>query len=333
MRKSSLLLILLLLCSSARAQRIFSFSTLEATPIAMAGAVTARLGGLESALYNPATISRYNDGFEPEKLHISFNINPAAAIGYSADFLAGESIPGKSPVAHAGFLLRGITVYRSPFTIGVLLGEEEFDLPSAGSEELFELRGTPERYRSQGFLVFTITPRVKVGGTLSAYIREQGIHAYGASYGVYLEPGPNFNIGVFFAELPDGFSDSRRFLSGVEDQTVNVGISYEPDRLTLLTFDVRNVFKEEGDRTLEARFGAERRLNDWLCLRAGTMPSTQVGDQYYTWGIGLLDRHIMTDKRHYFRVPQFMLNYAMVQKRTDKVWETIHLLSLTMEIG
>ncbi len=336
MKRISLLLILLVLCpfsSQAQDDPLYSFATLEAVPIAMAGAVTARLGGMESTWYNPATYTRYRSEFQPDQLHVSVNVNPAAILGYSGDMVLGRDIPGHPVAGPASFVIRGVTVTRTPFIFGAVMGEEEFDQPRNRQFDLFELRDTPNRYRGNSFLVFAVSPRVRVGGTISGYIRENSVHALGASYGVYLEPGDNFNIGVFFSELPDGFSESRRFLSGVEDQTVNAGISYEPNRKTLLTCDVRNVFQEEGDRDLEVRVGAERRLGDLLMLRMGIIPATQVGDQYFTWGLGLLDRHRLTESPHHYRVPHFMVNYAMVQKRSEEQWETVHLLTLSVEIG
>ncbi len=343
--KKILLLIFLFIQPSAKALDVYSFSTLESGPIGVAGAVTARLGNIESILYNPATYTRYSTVLWDEQPHFSIHINPAAALSYTSAFIRNEDISGFPEIDAPLSIIRGFTLFWKPFTIGTIFTEEQLFSTDGSNSSWFDIGNTPNNRRAISYLNITLSERVRVGVSAMGIIRNRSIDMFsendkaqfesviGSSYGVYLAPSEYVEVGVFFADLPNDFTDSRQMLSGIEDQSVNAGISITPERNTRLHIDARNVFHENDGNELEFRFGAEYNMFHHITLRAGAMPRTQDGGEYITCGIGLLDKNQLGNFPGKYSVPSFMLNYSMVYRLNGDIDEQVHLLTLMLEIG
>ncbi len=350
---------------------IYSTSTLEAGPVGTASTMAASLGGLESFLYNPATYCSYKHAYRPENPRLSIFLNPLAPIGYGKDYLETGELADHSFAGPAFFFLRAIQITVHPFTIGAILGEEEYyPLEGAASNpenyklDWFQIRNLPDSHRSIGFFHINLAERVKIGASVTGYIRNQNVEAVGATYGVYLAPSHQVQVGVFFVELPAGYEDTRRNIAGLEDQSINAGVNFAPEKNTRLMVDFRNIFREtriteisdiedsaqdqevvepvdepatqeneEISSQIEVRLGAEYLVGDHLAIRAGSVPNTQDGDYSFTWGIGLLEQHILARERYKYVVPQYMLNYAMLLHFTDTERLVTHMLTFSWEIG
>lgn len=324
---------LVLIANPLFADDVYSFSTLQAGPMGMAGAITAKLGSIECLNVNPAAYARYKPRMWPENPQFSFQLNPSAGYAYAYDASQGTSLDKDELFPPAGHILQGISLALKPFTIGAVFAEElVLDTIGIGNESWFGIREANERHQSIAYATITITDRVRLGFASHLFVYKQKVRGVGASYGVFMSPSEIVDVGAFFVDIPNNYDTARRTPLGIEDQSINAGVSIKPDRYTFFTVDARNVFSEQQRRNLEFRIGAERRFKDHVALRIGGIPLTEKDDSYLTWGIGLLDQYRVTKNRDHYRVPAFLINYSGIVRFYDGEKAFAHMLSIVLEI-
>jgi hypothetical protein len=334
----------------------YSVATLEAIPMGMGGAVSARLGGLESVFYNPATFTHKTPRLWEEGLELTVFTNPAGAIAYGAEAIQGDPPPGNPGYDVPMVFLRGVNLAYKPFHIGTVLAEEELLPIDDKPDQFFDLDRVPNNRRLAGYINLVLSRRVRVGASVTGFFRERQIKQYASTYGLYLTPSRFIQVGVFFCDLPEFHADStftgtgsfdefeadepqtepmsvRRPYAGLEDESVNLGMALRVNRDSRIMLDLRNVFIEDASRDIEVRVGAEGRVNDHVIIRAGAVPSTEEGDHLVTWGVGLLDMHRFGEQIGLYETDGMFLNYAMVYRFGRSGRDRAHFLTLTWELG
>ncbi|MBD3166573.1 hypothetical protein GF324_08240 [bacterium] len=331
---------------------VYSVATFEAVPMSMGGAVTARLGGLESVFYNPATYTHKTPRLWESGLELTVYTNPPAAFAYGARALEGREPPGKPSYDAPLLFLRGINAAYKPFHIGAVFAEEELQPLDSKSDHLFNIDQIPDNRRLAGYATIVLSRQVRIGASVTGFFRERRMRQYGTSYGLYLVPSRLIQVGVFFCDVPDFHQDStftggdplsagsngesvsvRHPYAGLEDESVNIGFSLQPNRNSRILVDLRSVFIEDGSKQIEARIGAEGRIGDHLALRAGAIPNTREGDHVVTWGIGLVDLHRFGEQIGLYEAPGFLLNYALVYRFGDSGRDRAHFFTMSWELG
>ena len=106
--------------------------------------------------------------------------------------------------------------------------------------------------------------------------------------GVMFNPNPKFKVGITYNNLPNELKDARFGLENIEDETITSGVSFYPDKKTVLTMDLRNLNKEEVDTSREIHTGIERTIFDRVALRGGYYRKKSTKDDVVSCGIGIL---------------------------------------------
>ena len=116
------------------------------------------------------------------------------------------------------------------------------------------------------------------------------------------------------------------------DETMNVGISYNPLPGTILSIDVRNLTEEKKENSREFHFGFEQNIFSLAAIRGGYFKERFNNSNYYSFGIGLIDSNLLFKKFNRFFHHDFIINYAFIYQEKKYEFSRCHFFSLLFRI-
>jgi len=283
--------------AGADENRFLTASMVRARSLAMGSAYFSLVDDFSSGIYNPGAF-KLNSTREERNFRLFFNpVGMGVAFydysKYDRDFLKDDELTAAEGLLSASILLKGAVYTSQLFDIGFNLGEEIIASDSllTHNDRFFSIEEHTFGSFNSLFVNFKIASSVSLGITGTLYkSRTNGRTTYkgGYTFGVLLNPNPKLNVGIAYNEIPKDFSNGRFLLEGIEGDTVTGGISYYPDKNTVLSIDLRNLNKEDKLITREIHTGLERCFGERIALRAGYYRKKLTNNDVFSFGIGIL---------------------------------------------
>ncbi len=320
----------------AQQDHFVTISTLKCRSLAMGAAVMAVPDDFGALSMNPAAVELYA---APKTFRVTLLLNPVGPMVALARWRdlrgATGSRTGDVAVA-AATLLKGAAVTISPFEVLATWGEETPGFgPRRYGPEGFHLRNYLDAFSSSFGVKLRLASQVAIGvGTdvwhLSREHRQ--LWQWGFSYGVFLRPDPRVSVGLVYTELPDSFSNARRTMERIGDESLNLGLAWRPFATTVVSVDLRHIGEEGTALTRELHLGAEQVIFAHLALRGGLYRERDSRRFTYSCGVGLLDLNALVGSERQFAHPAFLVNYALVYREMPDGQDRWHLLSMLFRL-
>jgi hypothetical protein len=309
--------------------------TVRGRALAMGSASSSLDDDFSSGLYNPAAF-RLNAARNERSFRIFFNPVGAGSAFYdysthSRDFTADSRLTETEALLALSMLLKGIVISTPAFDFGVCLNEDILNADSTftDSKRFFSLERNAKGAFHSSFLNLKIAPSISVGLTGTLYdVWKDGGYKTGTGYtfGVLFSPNPKMKVGLTYFEMPGNFSQGRCLLENIEEGTATGGVSYYPDSQTVISVDVRNLYKENKGTAREIHSGVERVFFKRVALRAGYFRKKSTDYNVYSTGIGILpswgriSKYVNTSRNDIF-------SYTFIREEgvSPRQW---HILSL-----
>ncbi len=272
----------------------------------MGGAYVSIENNLFALDFNPAAFS----GSAIEKVvHFSIYINPLSPIIIAKNW---NRISGWDD--RLGFMVYGIAFSYNRLNIGILYGEESLsDENRLTRHSFFNGTGYPvQKNSSIGFSV-SLSPRVSLGAVGEFYHREKDGNKHirlGYRYGVIIKPRNNLAVGLCFCNFPNDYKENRIIIERLDDETLNIGVSYRPWEIFTVAWDIRNVSDEEKKVVREPHIGFEFSPFPFVSLRAGYYGEWEGDEKTYSIGIGLHNWESISSMDRVYTDPPLRLDAA-----------------------
>jgi hypothetical protein len=221
--------------------------------------------------------------------------------------------------------------------MGLLLWEEPFYDPAAkNNERFFHADHILEHHTYSLGVRIRLAPTVSLGSTGNMYqIQDETGHstlAGSANYGVLLKPIEKLEIGLAYFDFPSSVAGLRQEMEGIQDESVNGGVSFFPDERTILAIDMRDASGAEKINWHRFRLGFERTFWKGLALRLGYFQTGRSQREVYSLGLGLNGnsgrrRDVCPSGRGKCRA-----SYALLIEEGQKQERYWHLLSVLFAI-
>lgn len=312
-----------------------TLSTSKCRTVAMGGAFMAVNDDLATAGYNPAALDLYRN---TKNFKITFFLNPLTSIASLTENCKNE--PGKNTnvgdiLWSVGLALKGIAFSFKYLEGGFIISEESLNNSARLRRKKFMDFDQFRNDFSNSFIMrFRLAPQVAVGINTTIY-NIKGITKhnwdFGTSYGVLLKPNEKINVGVVYIGLSKKIPEYREPIEKISDDTINLGLAYQPNAATTLSLDVRELNKIENSETLEIHSGLEQVCFSILALRTGYFRSNSK-HHYFSMGFGLLDNNNFINAKNRFGHKQFIINYSMVLESFRKQVNKWHFFSFVFRI-
>jgi hypothetical protein len=307
-----------------------TISTTSPRPMAMGGAFISVRDDLAALNWNPASFSLF-DKEVTHQLTIYFNPIVTSTLLYEDHRDIGDVIAG------LGTIVKAVTYSHHWAELGLLLWEEPFHdtkMPSDG--RLFRADRILEHNSHSLGARIRLAPSVSLGAAGNLYqIQDDKGHsslAGGVNYGVLLKPTRGLEIGLAYFDYPSFITELRQDMEGLQDESVNGGISFHPDESTIMALDLRNT--TEGDKIGwdKFRFGLEHTFLHRLALRLGYFQSHQGQNDVYSFGMGWRQKKQAGESLLLAWFKGCSANYALLVEEGKQSHYHWHLFSLLLAI-
>ncbi len=313
----------------------YTTSSVFARAMGMGKAYTAVKDGLASIIYNPAAFQEQPPG-SPFHLYI----NPVGAYAVSENWRVlqntdeNRSIKG---LGLAGLVFRSAMYATSAFRLTLLLSEELPDCPTdiGGSGEFSGERVLNWHYHTLSTQV-RLAEQVSIGASGYAFMLmneedDRYQKKFGGSYGIIMNPSIKFSAGIAYYALPD-IADSLFYKQHrIVNETVNVGIAYQPSQNVTVALDVRNVTEEDKLSSREIHVGAEAVLGSFFALRGGYYHRIDQND-IYSCGLGLADHKLYPSQEEHYFFNRLSLNYSMEIFKQEPDYSLTHYVTMLFRL-
>jgi hypothetical protein len=303
-------------------------STVLSRGVGMGGAVTAVQDGLSNTIFNPALMEFYK---YPQTFQLTCFLNPVggiAAIQERHKLSVKENYDSFDWMSVAGIFVKGIAVTSRSLSVGLLLSEQ---LPG----EKLSAQGLLDRNYNALTARLSLADQVAIGvsgflfNSLNGGNRQR---LFGTSYGVFIQPTSKFSVGIAYHDLPNEIQASFLQNSRIVDETINVGISYQPFTSLLLAADLRNATEETESVTRELHLGMELMPFRFCALRGGYFQDEITHHNIISAGIGLFHSHSFTNSEGLLVYPDFIINYAFQVDDRGVRYDLYHFLTLLVRL-
>lgn len=305
--------------------RLVTLNTVKSRPLALGGAVANLRDDLPALNYNPAGFRvRANASRYP----VAIYFNPLG-IGIA---LANEDNL-RYGVTLASLIFRGVGfVYgRAHFALSV--GEESFsDTDRLKRNGWFDAKGFETQQNINTGVAFVLAPKVSLGIATEIYVRSLHLdHAkVGFRYGMQVKPRPNLSVGLFYIDLPNQYARERMVLERLADETLNVGIQFQPWSWIQTSLDLRNVSDEGKDAEMEPHTGIEFHPVEPLFIRGGYYQTKNREEEVFSCGIGLRDGRIIFSRTDLWDRITVKLDATMLWQKTQMETHRWFMLSCSL---
>jgi len=283
-------------CIDAGENKYLTSGVSRARALAMGSAYHSVVDDFSAGLYNPGAF-QFDTSQSGRRFRVFFNpVGMTVALydfsKYDLDFVEDDKLTGEEGLRSSALLFKGAVLTTSLFEAGINLGEEIIgETPLKNRKHFFSIEGETRNSFDTAFMNFKISQTVSIGVSGALYSsRNEGRTSQKGGYtvGVLLNPNPKLNLGIAYNDIPDMLSPPRLTLESIEGETVTSGISYYPDRNTIVSIDLRNLNKEDKHANREIHTGFERIVRDRIALRAGYYRKKLTNNDVYSIGIGIL---------------------------------------------
>lgn len=325
----------MILSSNHRVEYFFTISTIQARPQAIGGACMALRDMVFPAMYNPAGLLLCSS---QKQNRIVFMLNPASStLGFrNPTGLKSDSTWNViDAVAFTGLFVKSIGVSWSAFEAILVLSEvQPTDLYNTKSPKFFNFNGILDRYSNILATKLQLAEQISIGASFTSYVLNDDPkkkYQYGSCYGIQIQPSQKFSVGLAYFDSPASLAPSRAKFDRIEDETINLGVSWRPHRSTLLSLDIRNVSEEHRAITREIHLGTEFVPFKQFAFRGGYYRKSNTKENVFCAGIGILSSDLFKDSNH-SQINTWMLNYTFVHDDVAKEYEYRHYFSLLIKI-
>jgi len=313
-----------------------SFVTLnntKARPLALGGAFFSLKGDIETVFYNPAGFELLNPQWAKGFTVFINPVLPFVVWRHSENFDYGKELNVKDFLSSLRYLFPAFIYMNKSINLGVLCYEEA--LQRGSSERFFESEYFHNNSYTAGFASIWLAKRVRLGATGVAYTRRTpngSVQKWGGSYGLLIQPSNRTSIGIAYFDMPPDFAQFRNPLEHIEDESINVGISFQYNPRFIFSVDIRNVSEPEKKFSKEIHFGLEGNIYKHTTLRTGYY-SEKIGDSsehlnVFSFGIGLIDLNEFRPNMKRLLHRDYLLNYAVLGQRVDSDISWWHFLNI-----
>ncbi len=333
------LFFLLATVSLAQDNYFVTLSTTKARPLAMGNAFTAIEDGLVAMAFNPAGLSLFAS---KKDYHLAAFLNPIApaTIFYeqsrSDAAVDAKRFGARESLATALLLLKGLVMTIKFIDVALLLNEQIIQEQwLQRQQQFFDDDELWDNCYHTLAVRMKLAERVAIGASGSYYrqqVDDRLRRGLGFSYGVMIKPAANLNVGLSFVNFPDELAEVRLPLERMVDQTMNIGLAFQPTPQTTLSFDLRNLTEDQRKAVREAHLGVEQQLFSILALRAGFSQERFTGIQTFSAGIGLVDTNLFFSNDDRLDHPHWLLNYALIYQKISPSKLRWHALSLVIRL-
>ncbi|MBN1350086.1 hypothetical protein JXJ21_11795 [candidate division KSB1 bacterium] len=312
---------------------IISLSTSNCRALAMGGAFVAVNDDLATSNFNPATFDLYR---LPKNFKITFFLNPITSAASLTDrYMLDENRQSRELAKSLAWLVKGITFSAKFIAGGFIFSEESLYYKNRLRRDKFLDFETFGKDISHSFLLrFRLSEQVAVGFTTTLLeYRQETMEQRDlvTSYGAMLKPNERVTIGVAYFGLAKKLPNFREPIQRMMDDTINLGLAYEPFSNTLLSCDIRNLNQIENWDTFEIHAGVEQTVFSLLALRGGYF-QTQTQHQCFSTGIGLIDSNHFVKSANKFGHNSFLFNYSLVFEKTEQQSARWHFFSFILRL-
>lgn len=319
-------------------QYFISLSTSKCRAIAMGSAFMAVSDDLVTSSFNPATFDLYR---EQKNFRLTFFFNPITPVvslkdnGVFGDHDSTKKTNPEEILRSLGLLFKGIAFSVKFFEGGFVFSEESlYNQARLQRKKFFHINQFWNDYSNSFILRFRLAPQVAIGFCTSVYnvknITEQNWD-FGTSYGVQLKPNKKMSVGVVYIGLSKELPDYREPIERIVDDTIHLGFTFQPNKTSTLSLDIRNLNKEENNQIFEVHAGFEQIFFSTLALRGGYFQENS-DHHYLSGGIGLINENNFFRMENRFGHEQFVLNYSIVLEKHKKQLNKWHFLSFTFRV-
>lgn len=337
----SKLIILILLFNVAEAicfaqdNHFVTLGNVKSRPIALGGAFTSVQDDIEAVLYNPGTFTLYE---MKKDFRITFYLNPistfAAFREYSRSFQ--QPINKLNSKNASALLVKAIIISSRFFHTGFIFGEECLHkIDGQQNLQFFKVDDFWNNSSNTFFMCLELAKRVSIGisGTLYHERMEDELrNGFGYSYGIMLKPSTKINVGLSYIDFPENIPDFRKPLERLEDETMNIGISYRPISSIICSIDIRNLTEENKENVRELHVGLEQTIFRLAALRFGFFKERFSTNNNYSIGIGILNSNLFHKQTNQLDHHDFSINYSLVYREKLHSFDRWHFFSFLLRI-
>ena len=307
----------------------------KSRPLALGGAFTSIEDDLETVSYNPATFNIYNS----KKDHrITLFLNPLASFFAFQEYKNNhQQKNNETALWEAAALFVKAIVFSGRFIdMGIIAGEEPIKkIHDNHSPTAFYFNDLWDNSTNTFFMSLKLAKKLSIGFSGILYHDRSGNKLrkeIGYNYGILLKPNHKLNVGLSYMDFPKEMSDLHLCLDRMDDETMNVGISYKLTSSTIFSLDVRNLTEEKRENVRELHFGFEQSIFDISALCFGFYKEKPTNTNCYSVGIGILDSNLIYKAKDRFSHHDFIINYTYIyQESMDKFYRW-HFFSLLFRI-
>jgi len=263
---------------------------------------------------NPAGFKLFKDVPAPR---FAVYLNPLSAFIAFKGLQEGEYgngvIDSEDLLIPALLLFKGFALSYRALNVGLVMSEQ---LPNGDvNKRLFHYFPVYDDYYNRLFLRLELDERVAIGVSAEMFTVDEKNIRVGYSYGVILKPG-KLNVGVFYSMLPDGYEEALLPNIRLVDETVNAGLSWQPNKMVKCFTGLRNISEESRPAFLEPHSGLEVIPWKHAALRAGYYYEKDEGN-VFSFGLGLLDINDFRPMQNHTEIREFLLDYGLVMLPGD----------------
>lgn len=300
----------------------------------MGGAYIAVSDDLASITFNPATIEIFQT---PKDFRLTFYANPLATF---ASLKTDGLLPAGRKKADWSEVLRslGLMVKAIGFSVkyiegGIIFSEESLQNAALNTRKQFFSAANYDARESHTLgLRLKLAAQVGIGVNTTCYhVRQdaQNWWKFGTSYGVLLRPNKHVSAGVFYLALPSEANTERQPLERLVNDTVNIGVAYQPAPATTLALDVRNITQDNELYSRELHLGGEHCFGRWLTLRSGFFQPDRKS-RCYSAGLGILSENLFVKPANQLYTERYLFNYTFVLEQRNHTNTSWHLFAFTL---
>lgn len=313
----------------------YTTSSVFARAMGMGRAYTAVKDGLASIIYNPAAFQKQQPG-SPFHLYI----NPVGAYAASKSWQALQDIDTQRSIEGlgvAGLFFRSMMYATPAFRLTLLLSEELPDSPTQKDDsDSFSGEHVMDWHYHTLSTQIRLAEQVSIGASGYAFMlqnedAENYQKKFGGSYGITMNPSKQFSAGIAYYALPD-IADSLFYKQHrIVNETVNVGVAYQPSQNVTLALDVRNVTEDDKLSSREIHVGAEGVLGSLFAFRGGYYHRLDQND-VYSCGLGIADHKMYPSQEDHFFINRLSLNYSMEILKQETDFALTHYVTMLFRL-
>lgn len=293
-----------------------SIATSKARPLSMGGAFAAIENQLSALDFNPAGLNLQSQ--QRNQFFVFYNPFGLAAMAKNWEQLKSERLPFE-------WVVRGVGLRLGRVSMGLSLGEERIaNIEKYQDIDFFESKiYTEERNGSFGISV-ALAPRVIIGAATEAFYQKDVDTKiqWGYRYGVILKPKTYFSFGLSYFDFPNDYGDARIPLERLTDESLNIGLLFQPVKAFKLACDVRNVSEASDYIAQEPHVGVEFIPYHHIAFRAGYYQIEDGLKDNYSFGLGLIDNNILVPYERRLTHPSMGINITYLIQKNE--FETSH---------